>query len=83
MTKKQAYKLRQGDLITVIFGGPHADNRAWVDSGTIIRLEAIIPKVRIVKVYKWQDGHDEMIFGKTAKGERVWLNFVNAAGCIT
>lgn len=80
MTKKEAYKLCKGDLITAVMGGelmewPHDA----ILPGDVIVFDSIIPKVHIVKGFAWKDGHDEMIFGHMKEsGKRAWLNFVNA-----
>ncbi len=84
MTKEEAYALKHGDKISAIRRVPDGIERGIdgkcppIKKDEVLSVREVIPKVRIVNIYPWQDGYDEMLFCETASGSRAWLNISNA-----
>lgn len=89
MTLKQAKALREGDQVTAILEDPYGgesrwnvESRCWiyepVRAGQVVIFQRLIPKVRIVRIGPWDDGHDQMLLCRTPDGQRAWLNIANA-----
>ena len=92
MNIKQARNLKDGDLVRAkleVPDGADAHGRPGyipgegyrhdpIPGGQVMTFRRLIPKVRVVNVEPWQDGHEEMLFCEMRPGQRAWLNIKNA-----
>jgi hypothetical protein len=92
MTRKQALKLKNGDLVRAVVEVPNGADahgrpgyipgegyqKDSIPAGQILVFRGLIPKVCIVNHGPWHDEYAEMLLCEMRPGQRAWLNIRNA-----